>query len=83
MVTRLSTVRQHLSTIPNFTYIKNLLSDTTEGLDSICRSPNQNLAEIAQIEWVVGVAINLTEQSLWVSAAQPSITDFTEHRLNS
>jgi len=40
------------------------------------------LAEIAQIETVVGVAMNLTEQSLWVSAAQPSVSEFTEHRFS-
>ncbi len=81
-VNRLETAQKHLSAIRNFSDIKKLLCDTSNGLESICRFANDSLPEIAQIETVVAVAMNLTEKTLWVSAAQPSITDFTEHKLN-
>lgn len=81
-VNRLETAQQHLSSIKNFTDIKKLLSDTSDGLESICRFADRSLPDIAQVETVAAVAMNLTENTLWVSAAQPSITDFTEHRLN-
>lgn len=81
-VNRLDTAQQHLSGIKNFSDIKKLLSDTSDGLESICRFAHQGLPEIAQIETVVAVAMNLTEHTLWVSAAQPSITDFTEHKFH-
>ena len=81
-VNRLETAQRHLSAIQDLSDIKNLLSDTSDGLESICRFANDSLPEIAQIETVVAVAMNLTEKTLWVSAAQPSITDFTQHKLN-
>jgi len=81
-VKRLIAAQQQLSGINTFSDIKNLLSDTSDGAESICRFADTSLAEIAQIETVVGVAMNLTEQSLWVSAAQPSVSEFTEHRFS-
>ena len=81
-VKRLTKAREHLTDINNFDDIKNLLSDTSDGINSICRFADENLPEIAQIETIVAVAMNLTEQSLFVSAAQPSITEFTEYRCN-
>lgn len=81
-VSRLATAQDNLSDIQNFTDIKHLLSNTSAGNESICRFADKTLAEIAQIETVVSVAMNLTDRSLWVTAAQPTITDYTEHRFD-
>jgi len=78
-IKRLTRAQNHISAIKNFEDIKNLLSDTTDGIESICRFADESLPEIAQIETIVAVAMNLSEQSLFVSAAQPSITDFTKY----
>lgn len=82
-IRRLNTVENNLSDVKNITDIKKLLSDSSDGDESICRYADPALPELAQIETVVAVAMNLTEKTLLVSAAQPSITDFTEHRFNS
>lgn len=82
-VSRLATAQRNLSGIQSFEDINKLLSDTSGGNESICRFADKTLAEIAQIETVVAVAMNLTAQTLLVTAAQPAITDFTEHRFYS
>ncbi len=82
-VSRLATAQKKLSGIQGFKDINKLLSDTSGGNESICRFADKTLAEIAQIETVVAVAMNLTAQTLLVTAAQPAITDFTEHKFDS
>jgi len=80
-IKRLSAAQRQLPEIEDFSDIKTLLSDDTEGSESICRFADTALSEIAQIETVVGVAMNLSERTLMVSAAQPSISEFSEHQL--
>ena len=82
-IKRLTRAQNQLSDIQNFDDIKSLLSDTSDGIESICRFADESLPEIARIETVVAVAMNLSEQSLLDSAAQPSITDFTEYKCNA
>lgn len=82
-VSRLATAQRMLPGIKNLADIKDLLSDTTGGNEAVCRFADQSLAEIAQIETVVTVAMNLTERTLHVSTAQPSVTDFTVHNFVS
>lgn len=62
--------------------ITQLLSNTSDGLQSICRFPDTSLPAVAQVETVVAVAINMTERQLWLSAAQPSITPLLLHQLH-
>lgn len=81
-VKRLAKARSNLASAGSFENIKKLLSDASEGNESICRFADTSLPEIAQIETIVAVAMNLSEQSLFVSAAQPSITDFSEHNFS-
>jgi len=80
-VNRLDTAQANIANLSGFDDIKNLLSDTSDGTESICRFPDPSLPEIAQIETVVGVAMNLTDATLWVTGAQPSISEFVSHRL--
>ena len=80
-VRRLKTAEKYLASLQDFEDIKVLLSDTSGGAESICRFADPSLPEIAQIETVVGVAMNLTDNTLWVTAAQPSVSEFIEHRL--
>lgn len=78
---RLGKAREQLDGINNFDGICTLLSDTSDGLQSVCRYPDQSLPPEAQIETVVAVAMDLTNRSLWVSGAQPADTPFTNYRL--
>ena len=80
-VRRLKTAEKYLASLQDFEDIKVLLSDTSGGAESICRFADPSLPEIAQIETVVGVAMNLTDNTLWVTGAQPSVSEFIEHRL--
>ena len=76
---RLDTARKRLPTVQDLDGIKSLLSDTSNGLESICRFADTNLPPIAQIETVVGVVMNLSSMELWVSDAQPSVTEFRHY----
>ncbi len=78
-VKRLKKAEDNISGINNFEDIKTVLSNTQDGAESICRFADETLPEIAQIETVVGVAMNLSDKTLWVSGAQPSISDFKAH----
>ena len=78
---RLSTAQSRLSGLTDFGDIKALLSNTSDGAESICRFADTTQPEIAQTETVVGVAMNLTDKTLWVSGAQPSISEFLAHKL--
>jgi len=80
-VRRLERAQANVAKLKDMNDIMNLLSDTSDGAESICRFPDTSLPEIAQIETVTGVAMNLTDKVLWVTGAQPSISEFIEHRL--
>ena len=62
-----------------FDDIKTLLSDQNDGLESICRFPDQSLPAIAQIETVCSVVMNLTDRTLAVSGAQPSVSNYVHY----
>lgn len=78
---RLSKAHAQIDGIRDFDGIRTLLSDTSDGLQSVCRFPDTDLPPEAQIETVVGVAMDLTNRSMWVSSAQPSATSFTNYIL--
>lgn len=78
---RLERASTHIGALCNLADIKHLLSNTEDGVNSICKFADESFPEIAQIETVVGVVMNLNSRELWVSAAQPSISDFTRYAL--
>ena len=78
---RLARTQSDLSGLTGFDDIKSLLSNTSDGEESICRFADTTQPEIAQTETVVGVAMNLTDNTLWVSGAQPSISEFAAHKI--
>lgn len=78
---RLNTANSHLPSLHNLNDIKSLLSDTSDGLESICRFPDITLPPIAQVETVVGVVMNLSTMELWVSDAQPSVSEFRHYSI--
>ena len=53
-----------------------LLSDTSDGLQSICRFPDPKMSAEARIETVVSVIMDLSARELLLSAAQPSVTPY-------
>lgn len=63
----------------NFNDIEALLCNQSDGLESICRFPDESMPPIAQIETVCSVIMNLTERTLSVSGAQPSISDYLNY----
>lgn len=62
-----------------FNDIEDLLCNQSDGLESICRFPDESMPPIAQIETVCSVIMNLTERTLSVSGAQPSISDYLNY----
>lgn len=80
-ISRLKTAQSKLSALNGLDDITRLLSDTSNGLESICRFPDTTLPTIAQIETVVGVVMNLSSMELWVSDAQPSASEFRHYSL--
>ncbi len=78
-VARLHTAQSNLPSLHNLNDIQSLLSDTSNGQESICRFANENLPPIAQIETVAGVVMNLSNMELWVSDAQPSASEFRHY----
>jgi len=58
-----------------------LLSDQSDGFESICRFADPSLPEIAQIETVTAVIMNTAEKTLSVSGAQPSLSEFVTYSL--
>jgi len=78
---RLDTASAQLPNIHNLEHIKSLLSDTSNGLESICRFPDTQFPPIAQVETVAGVVMNLSNRELWVSDAQPSVSEFRQYTL--
>lgn len=61
--------------------IIDVLSDKSDGADSICRFADPELPDIAQIETVTAVIMNTAEKTLCVSGAQPSVSDFVTYSL--
>lgn len=59
--------------------ITRVLSDTSDGLQSICRFPDQSLPVHAQVETVTAVAMDLTKLELWISPRQASVSKL--HRI--
>ena len=78
---RLDTAKAKVSGMKNLTDIQALLADTSANEESICRFPDTSLPSGAQIETVFAAAMNLRERELWVTGAQPSISNFHCHSL--
>lgn len=60
-----------------------LLSDTRDGLNSICRFPDPKLPAAARVETVASVVMNLTQRRMWVSPEQPTVSEYVESQLPS
>lgn len=67
----------------NFKDIVALLCDKSDGLESICRFPNTSLPQIAQIETVCSVIMNLTNRTLAVSGAQPTVSEYVHYSFSN
>ncbi len=78
---RLEKAQSCLPSLHNLNDIQSLLSDTSNGLESICRFSDPQLPSIAQIETVTGVVMNLSNMELWVSDAQPSVSTFRHYTI--
>jgi len=61
--------------------IVDLLSDQSDGLESICRFGDPTFPPIAQIETVTAVIMNTADKTLSVSAAQPSLSEFVTYSI--
>lgn len=81
-INRLERAEQRVSGSMQLNDIIDLLSDQSDGLESICRFPDTTLPAIAQIETVCSVIMNLSRLTLSVSHAQPSISTFDQYSLN-
>lgn len=73
---RLQTAQEKIDGIEDLNGITNLLSDTSDDYQSVCRFPDPSLPRAAQVESVLGVAMDLTNRELWVTGAQPSDSAF-------
>jgi len=79
---RLQTAMQGIGDIKDQADIENLLADTRDGLQSICRFADESLPVAARIETVCAVTMKLNAAELWTTAAQPSISPFIKHTLH-
>jgi len=79
---RLQTAMQRVAEIKGQSDIENLLSDTSDGLQSICRFADESLPPAARIETVCAVAMKLNSAELWTTATQPTISPFLKHALH-
>jgi len=75
---RLQTAHEKIDQIEDLNGITNLLNDTSDDYQSVCRFPDPSLPQAAQVETVLGVAMDLTSRTLWVTGAQPSDSAFEE-----
>jgi len=82
-INRLQRAKENVDNDMSFDDIKTLLCNTDDGLESICRYPDTRLPDIAQIETVTAIIMNLSEQTLSVSAAQPNISDFAQYHVKT
>ena len=73
---RLDTARTKVGSMKKLSDIQALLADTSANDESICRFPDASLPAGAQIETVFATAMDLQQRELWVTAAQPSISNF-------
>jgi len=80
-VSRLVKAQETLPSLQDLDDIKSLLSDTSNGLASICRFADTQLPPIAQIETITAVIMNLSNLDLWVSDAQPSVSPFRHYTI--
>ena len=79
---RLQTALDSAGAIKGMRDIENLLSDTSAGLQSICRFADESLPVAARIETVCAVVMNMNSAELWTTAAQPSISPYVKHALH-
>ena len=82
-INRLHRAQSLVSADMSLNDIKQLLCNTSDGLESICRFPDKRLPDIAQIETVTGVIMNLSTNTLELSAAQPSVSNFCSYTVGS
>lgn len=78
-INRLTRAQSMMSGAMSFANIRTLLCDQRDGLESICRFPDSSMPAIAQLETVCSVIMNLTERTLAVSGAQPSISEYVHY----
>ncbi|MEZ5651462.1 MAG: C45 family peptidase [Burkholderiaceae bacterium] len=73
---RLRTARACIDAVHDVPTAVSLLSDTSCGLESICRFPDASLPLHARIETVLGVIMDLSDRTMHLSGAQPSESAF-------
>lgn len=73
---RLDTARDRVDDVHGVQDAIGLLSDTSNGLESVCRYPDTSVPEHVRIETVVGVVMELSERRMHVSGAQPDVSAF-------
>jgi isopenicillin-N N-acyltransferase-like protein len=73
---RLQKAHEKIDGIEDLNGITELLSDTSDDYQSVCRFPDPALPQAAQVESVLGVAMDLTNRAMWVTGAQPSDSAF-------
>lgn len=73
---RLARARERIDEVRDVASAERVLSDTTNGLNSICRFPDEAVPEHLRIETVLGVVMDLGARTLHLSGAQPSESGF-------
>jgi isopenicillin-N N-acyltransferase-like protein len=57
--------------------VQALLCDESEGVESVCRSPDPALPEEARMESVAGVVMDLDARTMWIAPDVPARTTFS------
>lgn len=78
---RLERAKKSIATLQTLNDVHALLGNTDDGSESIYRYPDSSLPIEAQIETVMGVAMDLTDNTLSVTAAQPAEHAFQTYAL--
>ncbi|MFK7892266.1 MAG: C45 family autoproteolytic acyltransferase/hydrolase [Granulosicoccus sp.] len=81
-LSRLARAESAVSDCMSFDDINSLLSDQSDGNESVCRFADASLPAIAQIETVCAVIMNVSHGTLAVSDAQPSLSPFRHYALH-
>ncbi|MEZ5658898.1 MAG: C45 family peptidase [Burkholderiaceae bacterium] len=79
---RLDTARSRIDEVHDVASAASLLSDTSDGLTSVCRFPDSTLPAHVRIETVLAVIMDLSTRTLHYSAAQPSDSDLASLTLH-
>ncbi len=73
---RLNRAHELIDSVVDVPSAGQLLSDTSDGMQSICRFPDPEMPLAGRIETVVSTILDLSARELHLSAAQPSITPY-------